>query len=70
MKPTWYRASGAIYDPEPREETWSMFFDYNILRWTVGFSIEPDPCWLSFNVEIGPIQFSLTYWRRYVELLS
>lgn len=62
MKPTWHRISTSLIgDDEPG--TCSMFFDYNLARWTIGFWFDFDPCWYEIAVDIGPFQFSLIYWR-------
>ena len=70
MKPRWHRAAGAIFDRgDSREETLSVFYDYNLLNWFFGFSFERDECWYDFHVGVGPIGVSFTFWRRYVAVL-
>lgn len=62
MQATWYRISTGL-NTDAKPGTVSLFFDYNLCNWTFGSSIEPDPCWISLHIVLGPIDLSLTYWR-------
>lgn len=66
MKASWHRISTALVDRESREGSVSVFFDYDLGRWSFGLRFEHDPSWFDLNFDLGPISFSICYWRHYV----
>lgn len=63
MNTTWNRASVTLLDRDDRAGTVSLFFDYDLGRWTFGPRLEVDQCWVDFVIEVGPLSISLVYWR-------
>lgn len=63
MNATWHKASGAILDRDAREGTVSVFWDYDLGRWSFGFRFEHDDSWYDFHIDLGPANLSFCYWR-------
>lgn len=65
MKPTWRRVSTTFFGRQHEPGTVSLFFDYNLASWFIGFAFSNDESWRDLWIQIGPFCFTLTYWRRY-----
>ena len=68
---SWHRAEFTLRDSgDDREGTVSAYLRYDLCVWTFGLRFEPDPCWYDFHIDVGPIELSFIYWRRYVAVLD
>lgn len=65
MKPTWHRVSTRIFGESHAPGTASLFFDYDLGRWSFGFRFEHDKMWFDYYLDLGPISFSFCYWRKW-----
>ena len=65
MKPNWHRASVTLINNSQEPGGVTVYFDYDLRCWLFGISISPDPYWYDLKISLGPIGFSLMYWRRY-----
>jgi hypothetical protein len=63
MQTTWHRAQWALRDLDDRENTISVFLNYDLGRWCFGPRYEHDEMWLDFNLDVGPLSLWIIYWR-------
>ena len=63
MKPNWHKASFTLFG-DGVEGTVSGYFDYDLESWLAGIAVEIDESWYELSIYIGPIKFSVIYWRR------
>lgn len=70
-KKTWRRAEFTLRDRGgDRADTVSVYLKYDLYVWTFGLRFENDPDWYDFHIDVGPIELSFIYWRRYVAVLD
>lgn len=68
MNTTWYRASWTVFGSEPKPGSLSLFVDYNLCDFSLGFSLRLDLYllyWVSLRIDLWPITLDLVYWRRH-----
>ena len=60
----WHRAAGGWFGQQSEPGSFTLFWNWNLLNWTFGVSLDNDPCWWEIAFHIGPLILSFDYWRN------
>jgi hypothetical protein len=61
----WYRKGVSWDSNDQKSDSISLFADFDLLIWLFGIKFDIDPSWIDFSASIGPLSFSVIYWRKY-----